>query len=162
MEIDGNLLTLRARAETAINTYDQFKDSTNEASHRAKTRAALESIARELKEFKSIHDRWCSDTRSLPPVQPAPIHAEMRTALRAMTAEQRDAIMDDPNSGALPAVACSCSRSASLNTNSAFGLPAIASSLSPKHSARNHQGVKQFNKLLTHHTRQQFHYTAYG
>ncbi len=44
MEIDGNLLTLRARAETAINTYDQFKDSLNEASHRATTRAALDGI----------------------------------------------------------------------------------------------------------------------
>ncbi len=60
------------------------------------------------------------------------------------------------------AYACSCSRAASLNTNSAFGLPAIAYSLSPKHSASDHQGVKQFNELLTHYTSHSFRYAIFS
>ncbi len=106
MAPDMRLAELRTQAETALATYERCKDAPAEVLivNEPKVHATLESIAREIRRLKSIHASSVSDTQSLPLTDPRPIDPEIRTALRAMTEKQRDAILDDPSSGALKAV----------------------------------------------------------
>lgn len=106
METDSQLAQLRTAAENAIATYERCKDAPAEVLilNEPKARATLESIARQIRLLKSIHESHVSDTQSLPLTDPRPIDPEIRTALRGMSEKQRDAILDDPSSGALKAV----------------------------------------------------------
>lgn len=103
--IDSSVIdAVRKLIENTIDEHQKFRDTPYWSMHKTPVRQALEGAQQELRRLKDLHDQWCRETRQLHVPQPSPMDAEIRTALRGMSAKERDAILSDPSTQVLNAV----------------------------------------------------------